>query len=372
MVDFKSAVYYPVAAFWNGANPYDRASYLALYPTPEGFAPYLPGTFLVYLPFGLMPVGMSAFIYFFLTVALTVLLAFTALKFNRIEVSNTAVVWIAALVLLSRPGQWNLLLGQVAVQTVLATYVALHYARRAPLLSGLGLAACMLKLSFGLPLAVLMLARRNMKAVLLGTGITAIINLPLISVLVQRAGGVRSFWEQLINTQQVWQRFPDTDPASSLIRIDVTALISRFWGHSLNSIAQLLVAFVVLGITILAVRRKHNGEAISDSLVCLAILLSVHHQGYDLVLLVLPFVALVRRPASEFSSLCHRRFLVGLYAMLAVNYVSTASVVSSFRPNRGIWLVLASINGVLLLAIFLMYLTLAHPWERFGRAANVT
>lgn len=361
MVDFKTNVYYPVTSFWNGGNPYDRETHLALYPAADGLAPYLPSTFLLYLPFGLMPVDESALLYFVLTIALTVLLAYASFKFNDLKVSSTAVLLVAALILLSRPGQWNLLLGQLAAQSVLASYVALYYARRSPLVSGLGLAVSLLKPSFGLPLAVLMLARGDKRAVLLGTAFTAITNLPLVGVLVYRAGGARSLGEQLINGHQALQSLPDTDAATSIIRIDATALISRFVGHSLNGLAQLLVALVVLGLATLALRMtrrtEHSADAgISVSIICVAVLLSVYHQAYDLLLLTLPLVALVsHRLPSAFNAPYVRWFLLGLFAILAVNYASTESVIGSLRPERGAWLILASINSVTLLTIFLAY-----------------
>lgn len=201
MIDFKIAIYYPVTAFWDGANPYNQETYLALYPAPEAFAPYLPSTFLLHLPFGMLPLGALALLYFVVAIILALLLAFHSFKFNGLDVSSAGVLLVAALILLSRPGQWNLLVGNVTLQVVLASYVALHYAHRLPLVSGLGLAASMLKPSFGLPLAVLMLARGDRRAVTLGAVLTAITNLPLLTVLVQRAGGIRPFVEQIVNSR---------------------------------------------------------------------------------------------------------------------------------------------------------------------------
>jgi len=357
MVDFKTNVYYPVISFWNGGNPYDRETHLALYPAAEGMAPYLPSTFLLYLPFGLMPVDESALLYFVLTIALTVLLAYASFKFNDLKVSSAAVLLVAALILLSRPGQWNLLLGQLTAPAVLASYVALYYGRTSPLVSGLGLAVSMFKPSFGLPLAALMLARGNTRAVVLGTAFTTITNLPLLGILFNRAAGAGTFGEKLNNGQGGLPIMGD----ASIGRIDASALVSRFVGHSLNDVAQLLVALVVLGLAILALRMIRRREqssdtAVSDSIICVAMLLSVYHQAYDLLLLTLPLVALVsHRLPSAFNAPYVRWFLLGLFAILAVNYASTESVIGSLRPEGGAWLILASINSVTLLTIFLAY-----------------
>src|SRR6188508_1124559 len=41
LVDFQNTIYYPVRAFIDGVNPYDRATYRAHYPA-ETFPPFLP------------------------------------------------------------------------------------------------------------------------------------------------------------------------------------------------------------------------------------------------------------------------------------------------------------------------------------------
>lgn len=88
----------------------------------------------------MLSVGAAKLWYVALTVALTTLLAYVSLRFNNVKASGTNVLLVATLIVLSRPGQWNLLLGQVTLQVVLASYAALHYAHRSPLVSGIGLA----------------------------------------------------------------------------------------------------------------------------------------------------------------------------------------------------------------------------------------
>ena len=52
--DFASAVYYPTRAFVEGVSRM-MPRYLPRFPTPAPASPYLPGTLLLHLPFGLMP-----------------------------------------------------------------------------------------------------------------------------------------------------------------------------------------------------------------------------------------------------------------------------------------------------------------------------
>ena len=362
LLDFRTAIYYPIVAFLDGINPYDRVTMLASYPTRQGFGPFLPATLLLHLPFGLLPLSVSSLLYVATTVALTLLLAYLAFRYNDLEARPADVLLVAAVILLSRPGQWNLLLGQLAVQLALATYVALYYARRSPVVSGLGLAVSMVKPSVGLPLALLMLARRDNRAVLLGCAFAAIANLPLLAVLARRAGGVTPFVAQLTGVVREFGARAWNDPSLSIARVDATALISRFLGVPLGGVAQALVAIAVLGLAALALRRmaaraeEPANFAMSTGIICAALLLSVYHQAYDLILLTLPAVALAYSGVPALLRPHRRRwFLLGLVGILAANYAATEAVLSALRMERGLWLVLVSVNGLALLTLFCVY-----------------
>ena len=134
LTDFQSTIYYPVRAFIDGVNPYDSAPYRARYPAAETFPPFLPSTLLIHLPFGVMPLRLAKAGYVVFSVGLIVLLGRVAVRASGVT-SWTAALVAAALVTLSRPGQWNLLLGQVTLQAVLLSWVAIHFAQRMPWLS---------------------------------------------------------------------------------------------------------------------------------------------------------------------------------------------------------------------------------------------
>src|SRR5262249_50075238 len=103
MRDFRDVVYYPVVAFLSGANPYDIERRRDIYPLTNPFPLYPPAVLLVHLPLGLLPVQMASIVFFVLAVALTFLLAFVCLSFNKINVTITGVFFIGGLLLLSRP-----------------------------------------------------------------------------------------------------------------------------------------------------------------------------------------------------------------------------------------------------------------------------
>ena len=135
MNDFYSSVYYPVRAFMDGENPHDRERLKALYPQVEEYPPYLPLNLVLYLPFGLLPPKAAAVAYFIFSAVLTLPLSVLALKLIGVSPSPRRVALVAAVLLLTRPGHWTLISGQHAILLTLLCYLALFYARRAPVLS---------------------------------------------------------------------------------------------------------------------------------------------------------------------------------------------------------------------------------------------
>jgi hypothetical protein len=362
MADFYSGVYYPVRAFLSGGNPHNRDWFLATYPLVDGYPPYLPINLLVHLPFGLLPPGPAAVAYFALNVLLTLLLAYLSLRLVGVATGGTAVVWLAAGILLTRPGHWNLILGQRAAELAVATYAALYFAGRTPVASAVALTLSLIKPTYGLPLALLMFARGFRREAGLGLGLGALVNLPLILLLSAREGGLGAFVATLLKGYHAWQGVGDVSPASSNVRVDATSTLSRLLGHPLPDTAQLGVTLGILVLAALVLRpRAANGVAEGDSttvgIICLAVLLTGHHVGYDCLLLVAPCVALLLRPADRPEGRPQARWLfIALFAVPALNWASTQSVLEAWRPSPMSWLIVTSVNGVCVALLFALYL----------------
>src|SRR6185295_2450313 len=125
------------------------------HPVNSPFPPYLPASLLFHLPFGLLSFPVAEWVHYALTVALMPVLALLALRLAGLVETPARIFAVAALLLASRPGHWNLILGQPTVTLVVGVYVALLLAPRWPVWAGVGLAVSTLKPTFGLPLAVL-------------------------------------------------------------------------------------------------------------------------------------------------------------------------------------------------------------------------
>jgi hypothetical protein len=379
-LDFDIAVYYPARAFLDGLDPYDQSAYRAAYPVQAPLPPFLPATLPLHLPFGLLPPGPSAALYLGVTLVLILATGWLALGF--IEGKRpplAAIILVAALIMLSRPGRLVLRLGQLSFEPVVGTYIALRYALLAPWLGGLGVAVALIKPTFGVPLAALMVGRRHWRAVAIGLAITAAVNLPLVVVLAHRDGGISALAGHFSDTWEASRLgiVETTNPRMTSLRADVASLIGRIRGHPLHAGAQSLVGLVVLAIALWTLRRTKLGDvsssgsggAILAGFICLAILSSGYHQTYDLVLLALPALVLLRDPvATVVLSRSSRRILLGLLAIIAGDYAASEGALARLGMETGTpgWHILTSINAVALLLAFGIYAVAILNGRRTG------
>jgi hypothetical protein len=369
MNDFYSSVYYPALAFVNGENPHDRERLKTLYPQVEEYPPYLPLNLVLYLPFSLLPPKGAAVTFFLFSAVLTLPLSVVALRLAGSDPRAWRVLLVAALLLLSRPGHWTLISGQHAIFLTLLSYVALLEARRSPVLGGLALGVCMYKLTYGVPLAVLMLACGYAPAVTIGIAVAGAVNTPLLLLLARRAGGVGPFTRTLLGGYQNWQNLPGMDPGSSrdpmsFNRIDLATFVSRFVGHPVPTGLSIVLTATVLALASLGLRRlaKHQGRVAEDSslaLVCLGTLICVYHMTYDIVLLTAPFAALLAHGLPVPVPRAGKVAFAVLFAVPCLNWALTQSALQAWQPAHSVWLAVASINTACLVALFGGYLALA-------------
>jgi hypothetical protein len=95
------------------------------------------------------------------------------------------------------------------------------------------------------------------------------------------------------------------------------------------------------------------------------VLLSLFHQAYDLLLLAWPAAALAKA--------IHERAPEALYivqgvlfAILALNYVTTQSVLTAFALSPGLRLGVLTVNGLALAGLFGLYSIQANRFQTAG------
>src|SRR5262249_52441068 len=136
MQDFRDAIYFPVRGWLDGMNPYDPDAYLSAYPVGQTFPVYSPELLILHAPLGLLSLTAANISYLVLNVVLVPVLAWFVLRLTGPATLDRTILLSGAL-LLTRPLQFDLLLGQPTLLLVLGTYVALFW-RRSPWSAGLG------------------------------------------------------------------------------------------------------------------------------------------------------------------------------------------------------------------------------------------
>jgi hypothetical protein len=333
----------------------------------NGFPLYLPVTLLLYLPFGLLPLGISQWLHHAVTVGLTVVLAAVTLRLCAIRPTWPRVLGVATLVLVSRPGHWNLALGNCAVPAALGIYLAFLHARRRPWLAAIGLALSTFKPTFGLPAALLLAAGGLPGLSLRALSISAILSAGVIAVLSAYAGGLAPFVASLQANYIGWQRVAVVDAGTAPFRVDIVALVGRLTGHPPTAGDALILTAIVLVMGALLVRRAaaltSDGTTgpLPASIVCVSILMCTYHQAYDLILLLLPLTALISR---ALPLACERRRLArgALLTMLAIpsaNYLASGTAMTALGVSGELRLLVTSLNGLALIAALLLYARLS-------------
>jgi hypothetical protein len=361
--DFRDAVYYPVVSLLDGNNPYDTTAYFRTYPVQQEFPPYLPGLLAVHLPFGWVPFETAQLIYFAVTAMLTVVLAYVTLLACGLSATVARACWLGTLLILSRPGRQNLVLGQVTVPVVIGTYLALAYGEERPWLGAFGLAVALLKPTYGLPVSVLLLARKNVRVVVLGSAIAGLVSVGPLLALAHAAGGFANWIASLRESYAGLRIDPSAALDSSPYRVDAAVIAARLLGHAPSTAEEVGIALVFLGIGALAVWRigvSPTGRTLSNSIACLTVLTCTYHLTYDLLLLALPLTALaIDRWAPSHTTTALRWPLITLLAVPAVNYISAGQILSSLQIHGPWWTALTSVNGCALIAALCLYLTVA-------------
>jgi hypothetical protein len=364
--DFRDNFYYPAVAARDGRNPYDYADYQAHYPIDRPLPAYTPINFLVHRPLAWLPYGAAEAADILLNLGLILVTAWLALRGadtgsrpgGRLAAGSAAALLFAACLVLSRPGQMTIFLGQTSALMAFGTTLALVDGRRHPLRAACGLALTCLKPSYGGPLGALMFLRGDFRAVgiggLLATGAALLGSLGPM----RAAGGFYALLDSARGSMTVVTNDASFNEATSLIRIDPLAILGRLLGRPMGFFANLAVALSVLllaGAAILWLERRRGEEArpLSDTLVCLAILLATYHQPYDGLSLALPLAVAATLP--ELSAR-RRTVLLALLLVPCANFIATHTVLEHLTLAPPLWLLVSSLNGLALTAALLMTL----------------
>lgn len=358
--DFRDAVHYPARALLDGVNPYRPSTYRARYPVGSKFPLYTPLTLVVHLPFGFGSVIAAGVVHYVLNVLCMVLLAFLSLRVCGARHDLAAVLGLAAFILVCRPGYTNVYTGECTAYVALGVYLVLAFGDR-PGIGALGAALAWVKPTFGAPLTILLLARRDWRrAAVLGILIGGVVSLPVLLALVRTEGGITPWLGSLVENYTTTNT-GETYSGASVLALDAGAFVARLLGRTPGAafgsvelaVTGLILGFGVVGIVRCGGDRDRAVRFTPITIACLTVLLAVHHQSYDAILLILPATALATgrwTPRLPLLGASTRWVLCALLVVPFVNYAASYAFVDRWHLTGWSWLAATSANGGALLA----------------------
>lgn len=293
-VDFHNAIYFPVNSFLSGGNPYSR-QYAESHPDGRSFPLFPPHSLILHAPLSMWPIDHARYVYFGFELLVFGLLTCWILTMVNVKVGIREFLMLGTFIMLTVPCYSQLYLGQLTFQLVLASLVAVYHSRTRPWLAGVALSIAACKPQFAIPIALLLLCRKDWKTVLIGGAIASTLSLIGIFVIGSNVGFTEFFTELQANYFSLNSHPELGNPAENYRRIDFYPLIVRMTDGGLPNWQKLAVTFGCLmtgGMGVCALRKYPSFDPVSNLLICLTTLGCIYHSHYDLLLLVLPLVSI--------------------------------------------------------------------------------
>ncbi|KAA1261357.1 hypothetical protein LF1_39040 [Rubripirellula obstinata] len=308
MCDFHNGLYFPGQALIQGESPYGP-QYADQYPVARQIPFFLPSVLLLHSPLSLLPLHVAEVFYFSFTVllilgisAMVASLLAEARSTHRIRLDH--VLAIAAVTILSRGGHITLFDGYFTFELVLATFLAIHFGKRKPLVAAVALAFVASKPNYILALGFLLLFRGNVKAVIWGAVFTVIAaGVPTLWLAYNEGGGdlgagLETLRAQIEQSQEIHRAQKDESPVYSWTRIDLLAIVAKWMGSDPREFLHLVVMGLILApvLWLLDKRRRLGIDdgllGMTGALILTTMLVSIYHQSYDGLLLIAPLAGI--------------------------------------------------------------------------------
>ncbi|WP_149495111.1 glycosyltransferase 87 family protein [Roseiconus lacunae] len=383
MCDFHNGIYFPARALIAGVSPYGQG-YADSYPVARQIPFFSPGILLLHTPLAMLPLHVAEVIYFVFSVALVIVIAMVSAaaagKGGRVE----WVASIAALLVASRGGHITLFDGYFTFELVLATLLAIHWADEKPGRAALALVIVSAKPTYIIPLGFLLLARGNLKALILGAATSVAIALAPFMYLAYHEGvretgqvdlgaGVAKLLNDIATTQQVHMTMPDESPVHSWTRLDLLASVCKWTRSEPSQWTHLFVMFALLFWPMVAFvmrRRQQIDDGLggaTGAMILLAVLTSLYHQSYDAMLLVVPITAAIATPPGYWAATgMHLRWgIAALMLLPQFNLLSTQSLLTKLDLGPAAYAFATGLNG---LAIAFALLLVCYRERSFAKS----
>ena len=389
MSDFHNGVYFPSQAFAERINPYAN-EVCEHFPMARSSPPYSPVVFILHQPFTWIGLPAADIAFFAFNLILMAGLAWCSIRtirklvkpdsqclLNWLGDDRLTAAWAFGLIVLSRPGHITLFTGYFTMQLIIGTLMSLHYARSKPWLAGVGMLLASGKPTYIIPLMILMLFRRDVKATVIGLLMCAVVAGTGIGWLASNSS-VMSVIDGVWQGQVAFHADPTELPQNTWTRLDVMGMIAKSAHLDPSStyyLLGMLLMLIPIGWLIWRVREQETNDQIfglTASIACLALLVTIYHHSYDALLMLPLWLALLLGGQAIFTWLRNweRLALLALLSVPVVNYVATLRFRELLKIDNQsvVWNVVTSANGVCLtLALILLLLVSLRKRETAGR-----
>ncbi len=373
LCDFHNGIYFPAKALTEGVSPYGSV-YAAEYPVARSIPFFSPGILALHAPLTRLPLTAAETLFTILNVVLLFAIAASAAAAAGMPRRLDAVFCIALAIMISRGGHVTVFDGYFTFQLILATFLAITWAADSPWKAAMALAVVSAKPTYILPLGFLLLARGNYRALIYGAGLSVLFAGVPFAWLAYHEGdgnlveGFQTLRMQIEQSQDIHRADPNESPLRSWTRLDLLAVIAKWANVRPGDAVHLGVMALILAVPMAVLRRRRSAGiddglgGLTGALILVAILVSLYHQSYDALLMVVPAAGLLLARRQAWVGM-PRTMRVGVFllaAFPAYNFVSTQLFLVNFGGSQLLFLTLTSLNGVSL-AVMLIVLIL---WSR--------
>lgn len=391
LCDFHNGLYFPARALLDGISPYSEA-YAAAYPVSRPIPLFSPWVLIAHFPLAVLPLRLAEVLFMALQLVLIAAMSSIVVTTTRwyelweIRPSTAWCVTFAGL-MATRAVHATILNGYFTFELILGVWIALLFADRRPLVSGIALLFVAIKPTFVLPLGCLMLARGHFKALLIGGTLSVLLTFgPIAWIIAAGSDPATTSWSdwssQIQATQASHRAVPSESPVNSWTRIDSLSLIAKWLRLSPNDWVHLGSMFLMLlpagGLLHHQWRRRklqqsesqareqdnwNHGASLTSptaTLLLLTVTISVYHQFYDGLLLVIPAIAIAIGSAGweNWNRTSRITLAIAITAPLW-NYASAGFVVGRFE-NEITTRILTSVNAAALLGSWLFLIAYVY------------
>ena len=253
----------------------------------------------------LLPLRIAEVLYFVFSVGLIIAIAKLCASAAGLPGRLDAILAIAAGLVFARGGHITLFDGYFTFELVLATFLAIHWGGRKPMLAALALVVVSAKPTYILPLGFLMLARGNYKSLVLGAILSIIAAAVPFLWLASNQGdgdvvsGTKTLLQHIHEAQEIHRNMEDESPVYSWTRLDLLSVIAKWTRSVPGDLTHLAVMGAVLvPPMILLFGRWRKGvddglAGMTGAIIVTALLVSLYHQSYDALLMFAPAVGVV-------------------------------------------------------------------------------